>query len=130
MSWFEGHISAADPGGWVRGAPFFKTKKNQFVETSSLLSEGLDPSQNTPYIAFAILEQLFSLTNNRNVETTYKFRSIHKTLLKFDCKIVTSARHKYCSLKTVQEQAQDTKSIKCGRVRGIFIFYILNRWSY
>ena len=27
---------------------------------------------NTSYIAFAFLEQLFSLINNRNVDTTYK----------------------------------------------------------
>ena len=47
--------------GWVRGAPLFLDKK-KIVETSPLLSEGLDPPLNTPYIAFAFLEQLFPST--------------------------------------------------------------------
>ena len=40
------------------------------------------------------------------------FPSIEKTLLKFGYKITTSALYVYCSLNTVQEQAQSTRSIK------------------
>ena len=45
-------------------------------------------------------------------KTTKNFPSLHKTLLKFGYKIATSALHVYCSLKTVQEQAQSTRLIK------------------
>ena len=40
------------------------------------------------------------------------FPLVHKTLLKFGCKVATSALYVYSSLKTVQEQAQCTRSIK------------------
>ena len=40
------------------------------------------------------------------------FPSVDKTLLKFGYKITTSALYVYCSLNTVQEQAQSTRSIK------------------
>ena len=71
----------------------------------------------TLHITFTFLEQLFSLINNRNVDVAYsnwknylKFSfGIHKTLLKFAYKIATSALYVYCSLKTVQEQAQSTR---------------------
>ena len=63
---------------------------------------------------------LFSLINNRNVDVAYgnwknyvksSFSTgIYKTLLKFTYKIPTSALYdEYCSLKTVQEQAQRTR---------------------
>ena len=78
---------------------------------------------NTPNIAFAFLKQLFSFINNQKVDMTYSnnifnenttsnFPSVNKTLLTFGYKITRSALYVYCSLKTVQEQAQSTRSIK------------------
>ena len=69
---------------------------------------------------FAFLEQLFSLINNQNVDIAYSnrkkllknFPSVLKTILKFGYKNATSALYVYCSLKTVQEQAQSSRSVK------------------
>ena len=54
--------------------------------------------------------------------------AVHETLLKFGCKIATSALYVYCSLKTVQEQAQSTRSIKltCHRHLNFLNF----EWPY
>ena len=67
---------------------------------------------NTPYIAVAFLEQLFSLINNRSVDIAYSnkknyslhfpFSTKNTSLVKFGYKIATSALYVYCSLKTIQ----------------------------
>ena len=92
--------------------------------------------RNTPYNAFAFLEQ--QLINNWDVtqisrtvikKNYFKISlAVHETLLKFGCKIATSALYVYCSLKTVQEQAQSTRSIKltCHRHLNFLNF----EWPY
>ena len=50
--------------------------------------KGRNEKKKTPYIAFTLLEQLFSVINNRKisrtliVQTTWNFPSVHKTLLR------------------------------------------------
>jgi len=98
---------------------------------------------NTPYSEFTFLQQLFSLTNYQTVDITYSSRKKLLKIspqyilkhLKFGFSIATSAPYVYCSLKTVQEQAQSTRSIKlaCHRHFNFLNFKqlaILTGWNY
>ena len=66
---------------------------------------------NTPYSTFAFLEQLFSIINNWNVDIVYSIKKKKKNYLKFSFSTKNTFIMHF-SLKTVQEQAQSTRSIK------------------